>query len=247
MFYGGGGPDECSGLDPDTGKVRAAVAFWRPPRRIQADPMIGAMLTRFDEVPQKAKEICPLHQEQRGRCTNGKILFLLLFLIFALALFTALAHGQQPNATTVKVAGTVFVQDSAGNRSVVAGVRVKLDGPAAFETETDENGNYVVAAMPPGTYTVEALSPGLEVRRTLRVEGGEVRVPLELKPLEVTTSVAVKADPADSRNAAPSETVSEKTLRELPNVNERFESSLPLIPEVVRGPDGHTNLKSARR
>ena len=74
---------------------------------------------------------------------------MLLFLIFTLALFTALAHGQQPNATTVKVAGTVFVQDSAGNRSVVAGSRVKLDGPVAFETETDENGNYVVAAVCP--------------------------------------------------------------------------------------------------
>ncbi len=220
--------------------------FLRPPRRIQAEPMIGAMLSRFDEVPQKAKEICPLHQEQRGRSTNGKILFLLLFLTLALAVFTALAHGQQPNVTTVKVAGTVFVQDSAGNRSLVAGAKVKLDGPAAFETETDENGNYVVAAVPPGTYTVEALSPGLEVRRTLRVEGGEVRVPLELKPLEVTSSVVVKADPADSRNSAPSETISEKTLREAPNVNERFESSLPLIPGVVRGPDGHINLKGTR-
>jgi hypothetical protein len=29
-------------------------------------------------------------------------------------------------------------------------------------------------------------------------------------------------------------------------VNERFESSLPLIPGVVRGPDGHVNLKGAR-
>src|SRR5260370_24868577 len=121
MHYWGGRTDECRGRDPDVCKVREGVGFLRPPRRMQADPMIGAMLTRFDEVPQKAKEICPLHQEQRGRCTNGKILFLLLFLIFALALFTALAHGQQPNATTVKVAGTVFVQDSAGNRSVVAG------------------------------------------------------------------------------------------------------------------------------
>src|SRR5260370_18951639 len=104
----------------------AVLAFSGPPGPTKADTMIGAMLTRFDEVPQKAKEICPLHQEQRGRCTNGKILFLLLFLIFALALFTALAHGQQPNATTVKVAGTVFVQDSAGNRSVVAGRRGQL-------------------------------------------------------------------------------------------------------------------------
>ncbi len=29
-------------------------------------------------------------------------------------------------------------------------------------------------------------------------------------------------------------------------MNERFESSLPLIPGVVRGPDGHVNLKGTR-
>src|SRR6266849_9290381 len=206
--------------------------------------MMGAILARFDQPPRKAEEIGPLRRG--GRSTAGKSFFLLLFLVFAVSLFTDLAQGKQPNATMAKVAGTVFVQDSAGNRSVVAGAKVKLDGPATFETETDENGNYVVAAVPPGTYTVEALSPGLEVRRTLRVEGGEVRVPLELKPLEVTSSVVVKADPADSRNSAPSETISEKTLREAPNVNERFESSLPLIPGVVRGPDGHINLKGTR-
>ena len=175
-----------------------------------------------------------------------RVFSLPLFLVSAVSLFTALAHGKQPDTATVKVMGTVFVQDSAGNRVVVPGAKLKLDGPAAFETETDENGNYVVAAVPPGTYTVEAVSPGLEIRQTLRIEGGEVDVPLELKPLEVSSSVVVKADQADIRNSAQSETVSEKTLREAPNVNERFESSLPLVPGVVRGPDGHINLKGAR-
>ena len=171
---------------------------------------------------------------------------MLLFLIFAVSLFTPLANGKQPNAVTAKVAGTVFVQDSEGNRIVVPGAKVKLDGPATFETETDENGNFVVAAVPPGTYTVEAVSPGLEIRQTLRVEGGEVQLALELRALEVTSSVVVKADAADIKNPAPSETVSEKTLREAPNVNERFESALPLVPGVVRGPDGHINLKGTR-
>lgn len=124
--------------------------------------------------------------------------------------------------------------------------RPKLNGPATFEAETDENGNYVVANVPPGTYTVEAASPGLQVRQTVRVEAGETHVSLELKPAEVITSVLVKADSTDVKNPASSETVSEKTLRDAPNVNERFESSLPLVPGVVRGPDGHINLKGTR-
>jgi hypothetical protein len=206
--------------------------------------MMGAILARFNQPPRKAEEIGPL--QPRGHSTAGKVFFSLLFLVFAVSLFTDLADGQQTNATTARVAGTVFVQDSAGNRSVVAGARVKLDGPATFETETDENGNYLIASVPLGTYTFEAVSPGLEIRQTLRVEGGEVHVSLELKPLEVTSSVVVKADPADVRNYPSSDTVSEKTLREVPNVNERFESSLPLVPGVVRGPDGHINLKGAR-
>jgi hypothetical protein len=210
----------------------------------QTYPMMGAILARFDQPPRKAEEIGSLRRG--GRSTAGKIFFSLLFLVFAVSLLTSLAQGKQPNASTAKVAGTVFVQDSAGNRSVVPGAKVKLDGPATFETETDENGNYLIASVPLGTYTFEAVSPGLEIRQMLRVEGGEVHVSLELKPSEVTASVEVKADQADTKDPARAETISEKTLREAPNVNERFESSLPLIPGVVRGPDGHVNLKGTR-
>jgi hypothetical protein len=202
-------------------------------------------LARFDQAP-RAEAIGPLHQNCRGRSKTGTIFFFLVFVIFAVPLFAALPQGKQPNAAMTKIAGTVFVQDSAGNRSVVAGAKVKLDGPATFETETDENGNYLIASVPLGTYTFEAVSPGLEIRQTLRVEGGEVHVSLELKPLEITSSVAVEADLTETKNPAPSETISEKTLRYAPNVNERIESSLPLIPGVVRGPDGHINLKGTR-
>jgi outer membrane receptor for ferrienterochelin and colicin len=140
----------------------------------------------------------------------------------------------------------VFVQDSAGNQTFVAGASVKLSGPATFETESDENGKYVIAAVPLGTYTVEAVSPGLKSVQAVHVEAREVRVPLELRPVEVTSSVVVTPDQAETKSAAPSETISEKTLRDAPNVNQRFESSLPLIPGVVRGPDGHVNLKGSR-
>ena len=209
-------------------------------------PMNGAILARFNEVPQRSEEILSLHQKRRGRFTTGKLVFLLLFVLAAVSLFASFVNAKQRDAVSAKVAGTVFVQDAAGTRSVVPGAKVKLSGPATFETETDENGDYVIAAVPPGIYTVEAVSPGLEIRRTLRVEGGDVHVPLELKPLDVTSSVVVKADPADIKDSAPSETVSEKTLREAPNVNERVETLLPLIPGVVRGPDGRINLKGAR-
>jgi hypothetical protein len=202
------------------------------------------MLARFYQAPGVREVIrAPL---RRGRSGKGKILFFSLSLIFAPSFVTGTAYGQQSNAATTKVVGTVFVQDPAGNRSVVVGATVKLDGPATLETETDQNGNYLVAAVPSGTYTVEGVSPGLEIRKTLRVEGDEVTVPLELKPAELNSSVVVKADQPDITSSAPAETISAKALEDAPNVNERFESSLPLVPGVVRGPDGRINLKGAR-
>ena len=173
-------------------------------------------------------------------------MFLLFYLLFVICLFTSAARGNQANTASAKVEGSVFVRDSAGNQSFVAGAIVKFSGPATFEIESDENGKYFIAAVPLGTYTVEAVSPGLKAVQAVQVESSELRVSLELRPAEITSSVVVTADQAEIKNPAPSETISEKTLRDAPNVNERFESSLPLIPGVVRGPDGHVNLKGTR-
>jgi len=118
--------------------------------------------------------------------------------------------GKQPNPDSAKVEGSVFVQDAAGNQSFVAGASVKFSGPATFETESDENGRYVIAAVPSGTYSVEAIFPGLKAIREVHVEGNEVHVSLELKPTEVTASVEVKPDQADTKDPARAETISEK-------------------------------------
>lgn len=115
-----------------------------------------------------------------------------------------------------------------------------------METKTDANGNYLFSGVPPGTYTLEATFPGLAVQQTVRVEAGDLKVALELRPTEILSSVTVSADQSDAVHTAPSDTVSDKTLRTAPNLNERFESSLPLVPGVVRGPDGHVNLKGTR-
>jgi len=203
-------------------------------------------LRRRAQIPRKPEEIRIRHRNGRVRSTTGRIVFLLLFLLFAICLFAIASWGKQLNTTTAKVEGTVFIQDSAGNQSLVAGASVKLSGPATFETESDENGKYVIAAVPLGTYTVEAVSPGLKAVHSVQVEAREVRVPLELRPVELTSSVVVTPDQAEAKSPAPSETISDETLRDAPNVNERFESSLPLIPGVVRGPDGHVNLKGTR-
>jgi hypothetical protein len=213
---------------------------------MQSQLKMEETLTPEAQIPQEAEEIRTPRRKGRKRSATGKAVILLLFLLFASCLFALASWGKQPNTASAKVEGTVFVQDAAGNQSFVAGASVRFSGPATFETESDENGRYVIAAVPSGTYSVEAIFPGLKAVREVHVEGSEVHVSLELIPTAVTASVEVKADQVETKDPAASETISDKTLRDAPNANERFESSLPLVPGVVRGPDGHVNLKGTR-
>jgi hypothetical protein len=146
-----------------------------------------------------------------------------------------------------RVTGVVFVSDPSGARSFVGGATVKLSGPVVLETQTDEKGNYAFPPVASGTYRIEVLFSGLQAAQTIIVEQDKTLLTeVELKLAEVKSSVTVTATAPETTDPAPSETISEKTLRDAPNVNERFEGSLPLVPGVVRGPDGHVNLKGTR-
>ncbi len=192
------------------------------------------------------KEIPPHYGHPRRDSSKPTVLCLFIFPLLAVWPFASVSRGAQPDGSFAKVTGAVFVEDSAGARSAVAGAKVTLSGPAIIETKTDEDGNFSVSSVPSGTYQVEAVAPGLAIRQTMRVEATEIRLLLHLKPAEVTSSVVVKADQSEAKDPAPSETVTSNTLRDAPNRNERFESALPLIPGVVRGPDGRVNLKGSR-
>ena len=73
-----------------------------------------------------------------------------------------------------------------------------------------------------------------------------VQIPLQLRPPQVNTSVTVTANETEPQEPPlQTETINEKVIRDAPNTNERFDTLLPLVPGVVRGPDGHVNLKGA--
>ncbi|HTQ59724.1 MAG TPA: TonB-dependent receptor [Candidatus Solibacter sp.] len=167
--------------------------------------------------------------------------FAFVFILF----FASATTGKQANSASSTVRGTVFFRDSAGRQFPIAGAKVVLTGETTLETAADETGEYALPAVPFGMYTVEAVATGLKIVETVRVDADELRLPLELKPVEISASVVVTAD-QHGKDPAPSETISDTTLRDAPSVDERFESSLPLVPGVVRGPDGHVNLKGTR-
>jgi len=53
-------------------------------------------------------------------------------------------------------------------------------------------------------------------------------------------------DGLNSSDTAPPVSFNQNKLESLPLVNERFQDAIPLVPGVVRGPDGMLNLKGAR-
>ena len=150
------------------------------------------------------------------------------------------------DSATARIEGTALVS-SAHGQAYVAGAKVVASGPVRIETETNAEGKYAFLGMAPGMYTIEATFSGLEAVQTITVTSHQVaQVALQLTPLKANTSVTVTASEAETKSPAQTDIITEKTLRDAPNVNERFETLLPLVPGVVRGPDGHINMKGAR-
>ena len=156
------------------------------------------------------------------------------------------SYSQDTGTEHATIHGTVFLRDASGNQCAVSGVTISLTGQVSLETETDQNGEFVLPAVPYGVYRAAVSSPGLKAVESVEVNTRDVSLSIELKSEHPVTSVVVTADSSEAKNPAPSETVSERTLRDAPNVDERFASALPLVPGVVRGPDGHVNLKGTR-
>ncbi|MGO9437940.1 MAG: carboxypeptidase regulatory-like domain-containing protein, partial [Terracidiphilus sp.] len=190
-----------------------------------------------------------LHPEGERTCGIGKIepnaLLLLAALIATYMLLPLSARGQS-SVEPGTVEGTVSVVDS-GETSLLPGAKIVLKGSTTMETETDARGGYSFSGVDSGAYTIEADFPGLHAEQSVAVTPGtDVKVALDMKIVEVNTSVTVTGNSTEAEVSTSSVTITEKIISDAPNANERFESLLPLVPGVVRGPDGRINMKGAR-
>src|SRR5271168_2222641 len=122
-----------------------------------------------------------------------------IFLMFAVLQLSQCAVARDNGKATGSIEGAVFVEDQ-GHQSYAAGARVLASGPVKIEAETNADGKYVFAALPPGTYTVAVTFSGLEALRKITVEANQVvQVQLQLRPPQVKTSVTVTADSTDAK------------------------------------------------
>ncbi len=151
---------------------------------------------------------------------------------------------------TGDVRGTVFTVDSDGGRSVFTGAKVLLEGSSmSVQTVTDQQGNFSFTAVAPATYQVAVDAPGFTGSRPVTVvPGSTIDVPIELELQTVKESVTVtgNVEPALPTDPSGQTTISRSTVVNAPNKYDLFDSLLPLVPGVVRGPDGLINMKGAR-
>jgi TonB dependent receptor-like, beta-barrel/Carboxypeptidase regulatory-like domain len=169
-------------------------------------------------------------------------------LAFSVLLIGVRCFPQTPTVTMGSIRGDVFTKSAGGELSMVPAAQVALHGAIEKETQSDQRGAYSFDSVPPGKYILEASAPGLSA--TLEVEvsrGATAAAPLELNVVAVNSTVIVTGnEPASADGSAQSTTIAQSTVEKAPNQDERVESLLPLVPGVVRGPDGRINMKGAQ-
>jgi hypothetical protein len=168
--------------------------------------------------------------------------------VVSILLFVLPAFAQSDSTASGSIRGDVFTKGTNGEPAVLPGVLIVLHGPITKETESDAKGAFGVDGLPPGLYDIEASAPGLNAALAVEVKPGTASVvPIDLSVATVTSSVTVTAsDPPPIEESAQTSTITQSTVEEAPNHNERIESLLPLVPGVVRGPDGRINMKGAQ-
>ena len=172
--------------------------------------------------------------------------------VFALVLLGTAAALQA--AGTARLSGMVYTVSSDQVQTVWPNARVTLKNKQtqnAVSTITSDRGEYVFAGIEPGEYELTVALAGFEneVRQTKLEAKSDVRVDIPLRPKRRTEEVVVSAenkgvDVTTTDTSSPG--LSQNTLQSVPLLNDNFQDALPLLPGVVRGPDGLLNIKGGR-
>jgi hypothetical protein len=166
--------------------------------------------------------------------------FLTSILLTLLIVPTILAQSQ---ITTAQIQG--LVQDANG--AVVPGVNIEvknLDTNLVKTVTTNDEGRYVVLALPPGNYSVTASKQGFatpQIPSTPLTVGQTLTANFSLKVSDVAETITVTSTPTvDTVKTEISTTMNETAVATTPVLGRKFEDLLTLTPgvSITQGPDG---------
>jgi Carboxypeptidase regulatory-like domain/TonB dependent receptor len=175
---------------------------------------------------------------------------LLALLIASMLGAASSAAAQVPTAA---VAGVVSVPAPDGQPFVVPGVTLTLTcGGGAPKIEvSNERGEFRFIDVPAGACALAAELQGFKTSITnVAVNAGETStttIQLGLETLHEEVTVKAEAGATEGNPIeAHVERMTARVMQTAPLASERFQDALPLIPGVVRGPDGLLNINGTR-
>jgi hypothetical protein len=180
------------------------------------------------------------------------ILAVILVSTLAILIFSDIGNAQNAlNLTgTLRGAVTTTGPDGQSYNIPAASLKLKRGELQVAETSANDGGEYEFTKLSPGEYMLEAAVEGFKTSgKTITVHAGETLVEnLKLEVADVTASVTVAATAQDVATAETALTtiVKQNTLQTLPLPNEQLLDALPIVPGVVRGPDGQIDMNGAR-
>lgn len=171
-------------------------------------------------------------------------------ILIAIALLIAPALA----AKTATLTGVIFTVGSDHVQTLWPNARVtlkNLDTKNETATTSDSLGTYVFSSVRYGQYEISVVLAGFEqTTRRLTIDGNAAtKIDIRLIPRQQTETVTISAEESgvnltSSSGGAPA--LNEKLLKSLVERNQDFQDALPLLPGVVRGPDGLIRIKGGR-
>jgi len=185
--------------------------------------------------------------------TQNRTLVAALLSLISIVCLSGIAEAQPAPGETATLRGAVATAAPDGQSYNIPGAGVKLKSPAqTLDAVTDDAGEYKFESLLPGVYTLEASLQGFKTAsKSITIRAGEIAVGnISLEVAEVTATVTVTSATSvagvQTNETAPATTIKQNDLQTLPLRNEQLLDALPLVPGVVRGPDGQINMNGAR-
>src|ERR1700749_5069641 len=193
-------------------------------------------------------------EQRASRLRPGALLPFIGRLTLLVALMLAWAAVHPCNAQTGVLQGTVGVSSASGQSERLPGASLNLTPAAEGQTTrtavTDEQGEFKFTNLAAGLYTLRVELGGFKQHaESVTIRAGVTTpadIALEVEGVADNVTVVADGDGLNTTDTAPSAVFQQEKLQTPPLVNERFQDALPLVPGVVRGPDGQLNVKGAR-
>jgi carboxypeptidase family protein/TonB-dependent receptor-like protein len=168
-----------------------------------------------------------------------------LLVLFLLSIIPTLAD-------TARVSGTIFTTDSNHVQTLWPNARITLKNLATkreLTTVSNHLGQYSFSGILPGDYEISITLAGFvpASRRITLTEAAPATADFQLLPQSQSESVIVIANNPDAVDTSSSfgggQVLTTTMLKSLVRLNDDFQEALPLLPGVLRGPDGLIRIK----